>query len=156
MVSRTGQLPRYPINDIIEPTSCTLQVPFDRAQRKKDMATRVALPPKSSAMYDGKPISSEYAWVDVTWTNKDYDEDEIDIPTEDWYRFIGATIGVRVLWNKNDIVLEMPTPAPQPSQPSTSPPDDPGDDDDDDSDDNDNNGGPGSSSRSSLPPGNSP
>ena len=31
----------------------------------------------------------------MTWTNKDFDEDEIDIPTEEGYRFIGATIGMR-------------------------------------------------------------
>ena len=95
MVPQTGQLPRYPVDNIIEPTSCTLQVPFGRAQRKKDVATGVALPPKSGAMYDVKPISPDYAWVDVMWTNKDFDEDEIDIPTEEGYRFIGATIGMR-------------------------------------------------------------
>ena len=55
--------------------SCMLQVPFGRAQRKKDVAMGVALPLKSGAMYDGKPILPNYAWVDVTWTNKDFDED---------------------------------------------------------------------------------
>ena len=39
---------------------------FDRAQRKKDVATGLALPPKSGAMYDGKPILPDYAWVNVT------------------------------------------------------------------------------------------
>ena len=82
-------------------------MPFGKAQRKKDVATGVALPPKSGAMYDGKPIPPDYARVDVTWTNKDFDEDEIDIPTEEGYRFIGATIGMRILWNKSDIVLDM-------------------------------------------------
>ena len=70
---------------------------------------------KSGAMYDGKPIPHDYARVDVTWTNKDFDDDEIDIPIEEGYRFIGATLGMRVLWNKSDIVLEMPTLASQPS-----------------------------------------
>ena len=73
------------------------------------MATGVALPPESDAMYDGKLILSDYAQVDVTWTNKDFDEDEINIPTEEGYRFIGATIGMRVIWNKSDNVLDMPT-----------------------------------------------
>ena len=86
-------------------------MPFGRAQRKKDMATRVALSPESGAMYDDKPIPPNYAHVDVTWTNKDFDEDEIDITTEEGHRFIDATIGMRVLWNKSDIVLDMPTPA---------------------------------------------
>ena len=74
------------------------------------MATGVAHPPKSGAMYDGKPILPYYAQVNVTWTNKDFDEDEIDIPTEEGYRFIGATIGMHMLWNKSDIVLDMSTP----------------------------------------------
>ena len=90
-------------------------MPFGRAQRKKDVATGVVLPLESGAMYDGKPILPDYARVDVTWTNKEFDEDEIDIPIEEGYRFIGATLGMRVLWNKSDIVLEMPTPASQPS-----------------------------------------
>ena len=42
------------------------------------------------------------------WTNPDFEEDEIDIPTKVGYRFIGITIGMRVLWNKSDIVLDMP------------------------------------------------
>jgi hypothetical protein len=59
--------------------------------------------------------------VDVVWTNSDFDEDEINIPTEEGYKFIGATIGVHVLWNKSDIVLDMPTSASQPSHPLSSP-----------------------------------
>jgi len=105
-------------------------------------------------MYDGKPIPPDYARVNVTWTNKDFDKDEIDIPTEEGYRFIGATIGMRMLWNKSDIILDMPTPASQPSHPSSSPSSDLGDDDDG-GDDNDNASGPGSSPLGSPPPGNS-
>ena len=82
MVSQTGQLSRYPVDDFIEPTSCMLQVPFGRAQRKNVVATGVALPPKSGAMYNGKPIPPDYARVDVMWTNTEFDQDEIDIPTE--------------------------------------------------------------------------
>ena len=121
------------------------------------MATGVPLPPESGAMYDGKPIPPDYAWVDVTWTNKDFDKDEIDIPTEEGYRFIGATIGMRVLWNKSDIVLDMPTPVSQPSHPTVSLPSDPGDDNDDDGggDDNDNAGSPGTCPPGSPPPDNS-
>jgi hypothetical protein len=111
MVPGTEQLPRYPVDNIVEPTSCTLQVPFGRAaQRKKDVTIGVAQSPDSSAMYDGKPIPPDYARVDVTWTNKYFDEDEINIATKEGYRFIISTIGMRVLWNKSDIVLDMPTP----------------------------------------------
>ena len=116
----------------------------------------VALPPESGALYGSKPIPPDYARVNVTWTNTEFDEDEIDIPTEEGSRFIGATLGMRVLWNKGDIVLEVPTPASSRSQPS--PPGDPGDDDDNTDDDNggdnDNDGGLGSSPPSSLAPDN--
>ena len=71
-------------------------------------------------MYDGKPILPDYARVDVMWTYPDFNEDEINIPTKEGYRFIGATISLRVLWNKSYIVLDMPTPASQPSHPSSS------------------------------------
>jgi hypothetical protein len=86
-------------------------VPFGRAQRKKEVAQGVALSPKSGTTHDGKRIPPDYDRVDVTWTNLDFDEDEIDSPTEEGYRFISATISVCVLWNKSDIVLDMPTSA---------------------------------------------
>ena len=66
------------------------------------MATGVALSPESSAMYDSRPIPPDYARVDVTWTNSDFEEG---------YSFIGGTLGLRVLWIKSDIGLDMPTPA---------------------------------------------
>ena len=85
-------------------------MPFGRAQRKKEVGQGVALLLESGTMYDNEPITPDYARVDMMWTNPDFDKDEIDIPTEEWYGFIDATIGMRVLWNKSDIVLDMPTP----------------------------------------------
>jgi hypothetical protein len=119
----------------------------------------VALPPESDALYGGKLIPPDYARVDVTWTNTEFDDDEINIPTEEGSRFISATLGMCVLWNKGDIVLEVPMPAVARSQ--SPPPSDPGDDDDDDNTDDDNGGdndnasGPGSSPQGSPAPGNS-
>ena len=118
----------------------------------------VALLPESDALYGGKPIPPDYARVDVTWSNTEFDEDEIDIPTEERSRFIGATLGICMLWNKGDIVLEVLTPALAHLQPS--PPGDRGDDDDDNTDndngsDNDSAGGLGSSPSGSLAPRNS-
>ena len=48
----------------------------------------VALPPESGAMYGGKPIPTDYAQVDVTWTNSDYDKDEINFPTTEGFRYM--------------------------------------------------------------------
>ena len=42
----------------------------------------VALLPESNAMYGGKTIPPDYARLDVTWANSNFDEDEIDIPTK--------------------------------------------------------------------------
>ena len=94
-----------------------------------------------------KPIPPDYAKVVVAWTNTEFEEDELDIPMEDGIRFIGGTIGSCVLWNKSDILLEMPTPASQPSQPSSSPVASPSDHnkgggDDNGGDDNNNASGP--------------
>jgi hypothetical protein len=88
---------------------CTLQVPFGRAGRKKEVAQGVALPPKSDAMYNGRPIPPNYARMDVAWMNPDFEQEELDIVTEDGARLIGVTIGSQVLWNKADILLEMPS-----------------------------------------------
>jgi hypothetical protein len=85
-------------------------VPFGRVQRKKDVATRVALPPERGALYGGKPTPLDYARVDVTWTNIEFDEDEINIRIEEGSRSIDASLSIRVLWNKGDIDLKVPTP----------------------------------------------
>jgi len=111
--------------------------PFGRSGRKKDVAQSVVLPPDNDTTYADKPIPPNYAMVVVVWTNIEFDEHDLDIPSEDGVRFIGETIGSCVLWNKSDILLEMPMPASQPSQPSSSPPAGPSDDDEGGGDDND-------------------
>jgi hypothetical protein len=102
--------------------------------RKKEVATGQVLPPKSGAMYNNRPILPDYARVEVTWTHDDF--------TEDGFRYIRGILGYIVLWNKEDIVLDMLTPRSQPSEPPTSPP---GGGDDADANGNDNAGGPDNS-----------
>ena len=109
----------------------------------------VALPPKSDAMYGSKRIPPYYARVNVSWTNSEFDKDEINIPTLEGFRFIGGILSMEVLWNRSNNILDVPMLASARSQPS--PMGDPSDDDDDDNSDddnggdNDNAGGPGSS-----------
>jgi len=122
-------------------------MPFGRSGRKKEVAQTVVLPLDNDTTYASKPIPPDYAKVVVAWTNIEFEEDELDFPTEDGIRFIGGTISSCVLWNKSDILLEMPTPASQPSQPSSSPTASPSDHnegggDDNGGDDNNNAGGP--------------
>jgi hypothetical protein len=101
-------------------------------------------------MYNNRPIPPDYARVNVTWTHDDYEEEEIDFPTEEGDKYIRGIISSCVLWNKEDIILDMLMPRSQPLEPLTSPP---GDDDDggNDDDGSDNVGGPGSSPRCSPP-----
>jgi hypothetical protein len=86
--------------------------------------------------------------VEVMWTYDHHDDDELDFANKEGDMTLGQALGTRVLWNKVDIVLDMPKPASKSSQPSSSPPGGPSDDDDDnDGDGNNNDGGP-----SSTPP----
>jgi hypothetical protein len=104
-------------------------------------------------LYDGRPIPAEYARVEVAWTNADFNQKEIDIPMDDGGRLIGSTLGSVVLWNKADIMLEMPTPLTQPLLSGSSPLGDDLDDDDDDDGGkgSDNAGGPATSPQDSPP-----
>jgi hypothetical protein len=114
--------------------------------RKKKVATGQVLPPKSGAMYNNRPIPPDYARVEVTWTHDDYDDEEIDFPTEEEATNLRGTLGCIVLWNKEDIIMDMLTPRSKPSEPSTSPPGGgSGDDDAATADGNGTAGGPGNS-----------
>ena len=54
-------------------------------------------PPDREARYHKKPIPPEYALVYVAWTSDEFDDDELDIPTEEGYRTITGALGLRVL-----------------------------------------------------------
>jgi len=134
-------------------------MPFGRSGRKKEVAQGVVVPPDNDTTYAGKPIPPDYAKVVVAWTNTEFEEDELDIPTEDGIRFIGGTISSCALWNKSDILLEMPTPMSQPLQPSSSPVASPSDyneggGDDNGGDDQKCAGGPSNTPQRSVTPDN--
>jgi hypothetical protein len=98
MVPLTGGLPRYPVDDIMKQTPCTLMMPYGKTMsKKKEVARGVALPPKSGSMYNNKPISPDYDRVDVMWTNLEFDDDEIDIPTLEGIRYLRGVISSKVL-----------------------------------------------------------
>jgi hypothetical protein len=160
-VPGTRQPSRYPVDDIEQQTLCTLQMPFNRARKKKEVAQGVALPPKPDAMFNGMPIPPDYDKVTIAWICPGFEQEEIDFPTESRETLLGATITLEVLWNKADLILEAPTPASQPSLPSSSPAGDPDDDDDDSyggddrgGNDNDNIGGPSIPTPTNLSVGN--
>lgn len=78
-------------------------------------------------MYGDMQMPPDYAMVTVTWTNPVYEDDELNFPTVNGVRLLRGAISEEVLWNKDDILLEMKTPLSQPT-PSTAV-----DDDDDNS-----------------------
>lgn len=69
---------RTSVDDIVEPTVCSLFVPYGRMLKKKTMAMGVAFPDKCSTMYDDLQILLDY--VMVTMTNPEYEVDELDLP----------------------------------------------------------------------------
>jgi hypothetical protein len=79
--------------------------------------------------------------VEVLWTHNHHEDDELDFANEEGDTTLGRALGTRVLWNKPDIVLDMPKPASKSSQPSSSPLGGPSDDDDDGGGDGNNNDG---------------
>ena len=58
-------------------------------------------------MYKNKPILPDYALVEVAWTHNDFEDEEIDIPREARERYIRSILGSKILWNKEDIILEL-------------------------------------------------
>jgi len=120
-----------------------LLVPYDRGSRKKDVAMGIALLPGQSTEYGNEQILPDYAIVVVSWVAPGFDEHELEFPTALGIRYLGCTICSKVLWNKEDIELEMTMLLSQPLVAASSPPDDDGDDvNDDGGDDNDDNGPP--------------
>jgi len=122
--------------------------------RKEDVAWGMVQPSDPKARYNSKPIPPNYALAEVVWRHDDFKEDELVFPTKDGTTFISKILGSRMLWNKATIVFEMPTPASQPSRPSSSLPSGPSDDDNNDNggNANDNVVGPSSSPRCSPRP----
>jgi hypothetical protein len=49
--------------------------------------------------------------VEVMWMHNHHDDDELDFANEEGDTTLGRALGTRVLWNKANIVLDMPKPA---------------------------------------------
>jgi hypothetical protein len=82
--SSIGGLRKYLVDDIVELRTCTLLIPIGcKMTRKKEVAMGQVLPLESGAMYNNRLIPPDYARVEVTWTHDDYDDEEIDFPTEE-------------------------------------------------------------------------
>jgi hypothetical protein len=62
-------------------------------------------------MFNGMPIPPDYAKVTIVWICPGFEQEEIDFLAKSGETLLGATIAIEVLWNKEDLVLEAPTPA---------------------------------------------
>jgi hypothetical protein len=95
MVPSSGGLPRYLVDNIMKPTPCTLVVPYGRMSRRQmTVGVGLVLP---GCMDDKKLIPAEYARVEVTWTNPDHADDEIDIPTPEGIKYLRSIVSMEVL-----------------------------------------------------------
>ena len=88
-----SQPQRYPADEITEETLATLQMPFGRTRRKKDIAQGLVQPPNSEDRYNGQPIPPEYALVHLAWAANEHERDELDYPTEEGTTTIGRALG---------------------------------------------------------------
>jgi hypothetical protein len=66
--------------------------------------------PRKQRPVQQQAILPDYNRVTVTWTHNNYEEEEIDIPTEEGERYIRGILGMTVLWNKEDTILDLPMP----------------------------------------------
>jgi hypothetical protein len=70
----------------MKPTPCMLVVPYGRMSRRLMIVGMGLVLP--GCMDDNKLIPSEYARVEVMWTNLDHADDEIDIPTPEGIKYL--------------------------------------------------------------------
>ena len=96
--------PPYPVDCITSTTPCLLLYPIGRARKIKEVAkAQVDL---VGGLYEGKPIPSLYACIQVEQLLKSsYEDNEIDIPTADGKSCLGECVGSTILWHKRDILL---------------------------------------------------
>jgi hypothetical protein len=91
-VPGTSQPQRYPTNEIVEPSPTWLQVPWGRTGRKKNVATGTIQPPNPKARFHGRPISPNYALVEVPWMDNYHDEDELDFANKEGDTILGRAL----------------------------------------------------------------
>lgn len=146
---------RYPVDDVTEMTKCLLLVPISRGGKKKVVADGFVYPPNQEHNdYTKSDIPEGHTIVSVGWVTQEFEEYELDVPNPYKIKVLGRALCLDVPWMKEDIELEMPTPASQPSVAGSTPPgDDGGGDDDDDGGDDGKDKGP---HRENTPPNRSP
>jgi hypothetical protein len=98
----------YPIDDIMEDTSCHLHIPLSRVGNKiKEVAIGVAMPRR---VFHNNLIPAEYAKVLVhEITNMARIDYPLDHVTPEGIKELREAINQFILWNRHEIILDSPT-----------------------------------------------
>ena len=101
--------PRHPIDDIREPMRVHLMIPFGRA-KKLTVGEGYMHPKEDIKDFNQDQIPTNYAAMILTWYATEYEEFEMEYPTTEGVMILGAALGSKVLWNKDDIEIILSTP----------------------------------------------
>jgi hypothetical protein len=95
---------RYPMEDIKDPTPCTLMYVKGRTSRTIEVAKAIVLP---RCIHHGRPILAECAVVEVTTIREGREFEDLDYPDEDeGIKKLVDAKGTFILWPRKDIIVK--------------------------------------------------
>jgi hypothetical protein len=95
---------KYPMDDIKDPTPCTLMYVKGRTSRTIKVAEATVMP---SHILHGRPIPTECAVVEVTTIREGHEFEELDYPDEDdGIETLVDAKGSFNLWPRKDIIVK--------------------------------------------------
>jgi hypothetical protein len=98
--------PKYPMDDIIEPTPCTLLYVKSRTLRTIEVADAILM---ATQIMHGRPVPSECAVVEVTTIREGHELEDLDYPDEEGgIEKLKDAKGNFILWPRKDIIIKNP------------------------------------------------
>jgi hypothetical protein len=99
---------KYPMDDIKDPTPCTLMYIKGRTSRTIEVAKATMMP---SRIHHGRPVPVECAVVKVTMIREGCEFEDLDYPDEDEgiEKLVDAK-GAFILWPRKDIIVKTYSP----------------------------------------------
>jgi hypothetical protein len=95
---------KYPVDDIKDPTPCTLMYVKGRTSRAIEVAEATVMP---SRMLHGFPVPVECAVVEVTTIREGREFEDLDYPDEDeGIKKLVDAKGTFILWPRKDIIVK--------------------------------------------------
>jgi hypothetical protein len=95
---------KYPMDDIKDPTSCTLIYVKGRTSKTIEVAEATIMP---RCILHGRPVPIECAVVEVTMIREGHEFEELDYPDEDeLIEQLVDTKGTFILWPHKDIIVK--------------------------------------------------